>query len=101
VAILDISKTMAPRKKQTADLDSWKSLTKRKYLDNGTALGNVRAIWWPFWITQKLWILEKNRLQIWTHGKALLKADIWIMVPHLGTLEPYGGHLGYLKNNGS
>jgi hypothetical protein len=54
VAILDISKTMAPREKPTADLDSQKSLTKSRYLDNGATLGYIRAIWWPFWISQTM-----------------------------------------------
>jgi hypothetical protein len=51
---------MVPRKKLTADLNSRKSLTKSRYLDNGATLGYLRAIWWPFWISQKLWLLGKN-----------------------------------------
>jgi hypothetical protein len=38
VDILDISKTVAPRKKRTEDLDLRKSLTKSRYLDNGATL---------------------------------------------------------------
>jgi hypothetical protein len=70
VANLDISKTKAPGKKQTADLDSWKNLTKRRYLDNGATLEYLRAMWWSFWISQKLWLLWKNGIQNWTQGKA-------------------------------
>jgi hypothetical protein len=39
VVILDISKTIAPRKKRTEDLDFWKSLTKSRYLENDATLG--------------------------------------------------------------
>jgi hypothetical protein len=38
VAILDTSKTMAPRKIGTADLESRKSLIKGRPLDNGATL---------------------------------------------------------------
>ena len=50
-------------------------------------LGYLRAIWWPFWTSQKLRLLGKNRLQIWTRGKAK---------PKNGYLDN-GATLGYLR----
>ena len=41
-----------------------------------------------FWVFGEDELKSKNRPKIWTRGKLLSKADIWITVPHLCLQTP-------------